>query len=255
MFTKVKRPAFAVLGIFALSLSASVVHAQKPEAAEESPTKLAQQVYDGLLEEYRNDRVGGVTQLDLLNNWSVRIIQAQVSETLLGDGQSVAEVGQKSIRDHLARMQKLERIVELRYKADLVTRTDLHAARYFRLQVNGFAQLIEGMQQFLKPREIEGDFDIRMPTVGKAKPLTAEPLSIVIAINEKGKLFVKGKELTLDQLEKQIQKLAKDDPQSAVSIRVHPDCIYANVVRVLSVCGKSGLSISFTNVEVKPEEN
>lgn len=255
MFTTVRRHTFAVIGTFALSLSPSVVHAQKPEAEEESPATLALQVYDGLLEGYRNGEAGGVTQLELLNNWSVRIMQAQVSETLLGDGQSVAEVGQKSIRDHLARMQKLERIVELRYKSDLVTRTDLLAARYFRLQVNGFEQLIEGMQQFLQPREIAGDFDIKMPTVDGPKPHAEIGPAIVIDIDAKGRVSVKGKELTLDQLEKQIRKITKDNPQSEVSIRAHPDCAYGNLVQVVSVCGKSGLSVSFTNVEDTSEEN
>lgn len=167
MFKKATRPAFAVIAIFALLLRPSVVLAEKPEPADESPSKTAQQVYD-----------------------------------------------------------------------------------------NGIEQIFNALRQLIRPVEVDGDFDIKMPTVAKAKPLAAKSPSIVIVVNEKGKVFVEGKELTIAQLNEQVKKVVKAKPGSAtVSIRAHPDCLYADLIRVLQACGKEVLSVSFTIADDKPEEN
>lgn len=247
MYTKVKRRAFGIIAVFAFSLSPSVVLAQKPESTKESPAELAQQVYATLLTEYRGGETG-VAQLELLNNWSIRILLADLISAELGNGLAAAEIAQQAMQRHFVRMGTLVEIVNKKVEAGLVSKSDLIAAKYFHRLNTSIEQMVKQIQQQLRPLEI------KLPEA-ESKPLLAKNTAIVIDIDATGKCSVKGKELTLDQLEKQFRKIAKDDPQSEVSIRAHPDCIYANVVRVLSVCGKSGLSISFTSVEFKSEDN
>jgi len=246
MFTKETGP-FALTVILAAAMTANCAQAQEREEANESPAKIAREVYDLLLAQYRSGEAGGSTQLDLLNNWSERVLMMEFTGSGLADGVPSEQAVKKAIRDHLTRMQELKQIVETKYKAQLAHRADLLAARFFCLEVSRVEQTIQAMQQIFQP--VEGDFDIKMPRIDESKLLEAKPPSVVIDIDARGKFSIEGKELTMETLEKQLQQVAKQNPRSAsASIRAHPDCLYGNVVEVINVCTKAGIqSISFSS--------
>ena len=241
MFKKATRPAFAVIAIFALLLRPSVVLAEKPEETDASSSKLAQQVYDSLLDEYRGGETG-LSQLELLNNWSIRVLLADLITAELGDGLAAAETAQQAMQSHFLRMRTLEGIVEKKFEAGEVRKTDLMAARHFHQLNTSIGQVVKKAQQQVQIPEI------KLPEAVQTRPLAAKPPAIVIDIDATGKFSVKGEELTIDELQKLLETFADDEPESATAyIRAHPKCRYGTVVSVIDACIKAGLSPTFAS--------
>lgn len=239
----------ALIAICAIAMCTQVAYAQKPEAEDEPAVKLAREIYELMLNQYQAGELSGPMHLELLNKWSQRILMAEFGQRAIADDLVNEDAVQKSIRDHLARMQKLERIVKTRFLSGSASKSDLLAARYFGLERNGIERTVNSMRQPLQ--RLEHGFDIKMPQDDKSKPLEAKGPSVVIDVDAQGKFSIEGKELTIEQLEKQLQKVARQAPRSAsANIRAHPDCLYGKVVEVVSVCTKSGItSVSFTSVK------
>lgn len=253
MFTQKTGP-FTLIVTLAAAATASYADAQKRESANESPAKIAREVYDLLISQYRSGESGGVTQLESLNNWSLKILHAEFSALTLEDGVPGAEDVQRSIRNHGTRMQELERIAEKKYISGSASKSELLAARYFRLEGKGIEPAIKAIQQMIQP--VEGDFDIKMPKVDEAKPLKEKAPSVVIDVDARGKITIEGKELTLEQLEHELKRIATEDPRSAKArIRAHPNGLHRNVMSACRVCAKVGIeSISLVIADDAEEE-
>lgn len=245
---------FVLIGISTITACTRANYAQEAEVEIKSPAKIARQVYDLLLTQYRDGETGGLTRLESLNNWSLRILHAEFGATTLGEGPPSGDDVQRSIRDHVSRMQGMEQVVEARYKADSASKAELLAARFYRLESNGMEPAIKAIQQLIQP--VEGDFEIKMPKVDESKPLKEVPPSVVIDIDARGKISIGGKEFARNQLGKELKKLGNKDPRTASAvIRAHPDCPYRDVVQAINVCTKSGIrSVSFTNINDAKED-
>lgn len=87
--------------------------------------------------------------------------------------------------------------------------------------------------------EAERQFDVQVPTVSSAQPLTAPPDQLVININREG-LIALGKEtMTIEQLTKALKAASDRYADQSVVIRGDGEGKYQLVADVLAACHKA----------------
>jgi biopolymer transport protein ExbD len=89
--------------------------------------------------------------------------------------------------------------------------------------------------------EDERQYDIAVPSVAAASPLTSQPDEIVVNVNRDGQVSVKTVVLTTAQLETQLTAAIQNFPGQAVVIRGAADGPYQHVMDVLSLCRRVGV--------------
>jgi len=89
--------------------------------------------------------------------------------------------------------------------------------------------------------ELEREFDINLPTVSDARPLTNPPDRIEINVFRDGRIKVSGVFLDLEQLKSQLEAAQQRYADQAVMIRADGRNVYQEVVDVLSVCEKANI--------------
>jgi len=223
------------LGI-ALVMLATTAHAQQvdaPEADSEPLTAVAEKTYALLLDEYRSGKSGGPLHLELLNNWSKRIVLAELAaktDPAAGAAERIKRAQQK----HRRRMATLEKIVRARSTAGLATLAEAAASRFFLLESD---QLQERLLEW-KLQAAERDFRIELPDPRKAVPLAPQPKELFIEILQDGTCRIAGKPLTLKELDGKLAAAAKEPERPKVLIRADARTTFDNVVRVMNLCQK-----------------
>jgi biopolymer transport protein ExbD len=91
--------------------------------------------------------------------------------------------------------------------------------------------------------EEERRLDIVLPTATSAVPMIGRPREIVIDIDGKGEIYLRGQETSLVELEKLLKASVTQNPtnQSAV-IRADRDTSFQPVVSVMDICNRTGIS-------------
>ena len=87
--------------------------------------------------------------------------------------------------------------------------------------------------------EAERQFDVQVPSVSAAKPLTAPPDQLVINISRDGRIALGNKSVTLDQLTRELNQARERFADQAVVIRGDGEGKYQLVADVLSACHKA----------------
>ena len=108
----IAKACFVVAALWpALVASVSVLGEEAGQApsAPTSQDEHAKLVYDLLVKEYRAGRTG-LERLELLHNWSLRILQAEIGDTR-ASGVNRVEIAEAALEDHVSRMRELERQV------------------------------------------------------------------------------------------------------------------------------------------------
>ena len=96
--------------------------------------------------------------------------------------------------------------------------------------------------------EMERQFDIQLPTVSDALPLTTLPDEITINVSDSGEVVVNGTSQNLEQLEAALVEAQSGYAAQAVVIRGEGKGPYQNVVDVLAVCRRAKISnVSLAN--------
>lgn len=90
--------------------------------------------------------------------------------------------------------------------------------------------------------EPEKQYDINLPTVTDARPLTGLPDEIVVNVKDDGSIFVKGKLVAAEQLESNLQQAAKRYADQIVRIRGDGQGPYQHVMSTLSLCQRAGIT-------------
>ncbi len=90
-------------------------------------------------------------------------------------------------------------------------------------------------------RRRETQYEIQLPVVSEAKPLTPLPDELVINIADNGAVFVGTNQLTLEQLETQVRSARERYAEQIVVIRGDGAGRYQNVMTVLNLCKRSGI--------------
>lgn len=90
--------------------------------------------------------------------------------------------------------------------------------------------------------EPEKQYEINLPTVTDARPLTGLPDEIIVNVKDDGTIFVKGKQIEADQLEANLKAAAKRYSDQIVRIRGDGEGPYQHVMSTLSLCQRAGIT-------------
>ena len=99
----------------------------------------------------------------------------------------------------------------------------------------------------------EEQFNVRVPEVSKAAPLTAKPQDISIAIRSPGKVEVGGKEYDLAGLTIVLKNAKSRYSEQGVLVRGDAKRSYQDVADVLAACEAAG--IENVRLPVRPRPN
>lgn len=90
--------------------------------------------------------------------------------------------------------------------------------------------------------EPEMQYDINLPTVTEARPLTALPDEIILNVTSAGIVIVKGEPKTLPEIEVDLKQAAKRYADQVVRIRGDGVGPYQHVMSVLQLCQNAGIT-------------
>ena len=103
--------------------------------------------------------------------------------------------------------------------------------------------------------QMERQYDIELPTVSVAQPLTDLPDEIVINVRRNGDIILKTQHLTIAELRSEMRKAKRNYADQSVVIRGEGSGEYQHIVNVLSVCHEENInSISLAH-RLQPEGN
>ncbi len=88
--------------------------------------------------------------------------------------------------------------------------------------------------------DAERQFEITLPTVADALPLTSLPDELVISIAQNGELLLAGQPIDQQALEERLQAAVERYRDQAVVIRGDGQGHYQNVMDVLAICHRAG---------------
>lgn len=94
--------------------------------------------------------------------------------------------------------------------------------------------------------EDESQYELELPTVSQAQPLTVLPDEIVVNVSRDGAIFVGGAEKSLAELEDLLKSAQERYADQTVVIRGDADGRYQNVMSVLNLCKR----IKITNLQL-----
>ena len=90
--------------------------------------------------------------------------------------------------------------------------------------------------------EQERLFDIQLPTVSNAQPLTSLPDEVIVNLREDGSVLLGTEEKTLEELETALTAARENYPDQAVLVRAQGSGPYQHVMDVLAVCNRAKIS-------------
>ncbi len=91
--------------------------------------------------------------------------------------------------------------------------------------------------------EMERQYDVKLPTVSDAQPLTSLPDEIIVNIREDGTIVVDQKDLTIDDLEALLLEAKRRYADQAVLVRGDADGRYQRIMEVLEICHRAKISL------------
>ena len=90
--------------------------------------------------------------------------------------------------------------------------------------------------------EEDRELDVVLPTASEAQPLTAEPKELFVGIDNEGRYFVDGKELTLEEVDAAIRRAAVNNPlNQSVIIRADKRVALDFPCQVMNLCNRHGI--------------
>lgn len=100
----------------------------------------------------------------------------------------------------------------------------------------------------------EGRFDIQLPTVSDVLSVVSLPDPATVSVTANGEIYLDGKALGLDDLEGQLSEMRQNYPGQAVLVRGDGTAAYQQVIDVLAVVKRAGISsVSLAN-RPRPKE-
>ncbi|QDV53862.1 ExbD/TolR family protein [Gimesia fumaroli] len=96
--------------------------------------------------------------------------------------------------------------------------------------------------------EMERQYDIKLPTVTDAKPLTNLPDDIIVNVQQNGDITLNGEKKNLEELESTLATAKENFPGQSVVIRGDSTGPYQNVMNILEICHRVKIrSVSLAN--------
>jgi len=104
-------------------------------------------------------------------------------------------------------------------------------------------------------RRRESKYEIQLPKVAEAQPLTALPDELTVNVTSDGKIYLGADEKTVDQLEQELTAAQQRYANQVVVIRGDGEGLYQPIMTVLNVCHRARITqIQLAN-QVKREGN
>lgn len=89
--------------------------------------------------------------------------------------------------------------------------------------------------------DMERQFDINLPTVSAAQPLTRPPDEIIVNVYPDGRIIVGQQTLNLTELETHLREAHGRYAEQAVLVRGDGRGVYQHVMDVLAACHQAGI--------------
>ncbi len=97
--------------------------------------------------------------------------------------------------------------------------------------------------------QLESELNISVPKASESVNSVRSPGEIIINITKDGKVIVNQKELTANQLQDMLKRLASLFPDQSVIIRADENTYHKYVIRVLDACAAADIwNISFSTM-------
>lgn len=91
--------------------------------------------------------------------------------------------------------------------------------------------------------EEERELDLNLPSVSEALPATAQPLELIINIDQDGRYFIDGAYRQIEQVEQILRRAQANNPTSqTVVIRADKSADWERVAVAIGLCKKVGIS-------------
>ena len=90
--------------------------------------------------------------------------------------------------------------------------------------------------------QMERQYDIELPTVSVAPPLTSLPDEIVINVRRNGEIIVNARPLTNGELRRVLRDAKRNYADQAVVIRGEGNGEYQYIINVLSICHEENIN-------------
>ena len=90
--------------------------------------------------------------------------------------------------------------------------------------------------------EAERQYEIELPTVTEARPLTGTPDELVVNVAEDGQVFLGDVPVTDEQLRTELVAAKARYSDQAVVIRGDRDLMYQKVMTLLNICQRAGIN-------------
>lgn len=94
--------------------------------------------------------------------------------------------------------------------------------------------------------EAERQYDISLPTVTEARPLTGAPDELVVNVAGTGDVYLGDTKVTIEKLQQKLEEARKRYAGQAVVIRGDRELAYQTVMTLLNTCQKAGV----TNIQL-----
>jgi len=90
-------------------------------------------------------------------------------------------------------------------------------------------------------KQAEREMQIALPHAAAAAPITMALREFIVNVDEQGKLFVVGRQVTPDELQQMVHDLVAANPAQKVTVRGDRNTAYANIVTALDICKNAGI--------------
>jgi biopolymer transport protein ExbD len=90
-------------------------------------------------------------------------------------------------------------------------------------------------------KQAEREMQIALPHAAAATPISIAMREFVINVDEQGRIFLVGRQVTGEELDKLVRDAVAANPEQKVTVRGDRNTAYSNVVTVLDICKNAGI--------------
>ncbi len=105
--------------------------------------------------------------------------------------------------------------------------------------IDGFFILIIFLMVTMSFNEIERDLSVTLPSTDTSLSSTAHPL--IINVRKDGTYLLADKQMNLQNIQAELVKILKDNPNQKILIRGDQMALHGNVAAAIAICKKSGI--------------
>ncbi len=90
-------------------------------------------------------------------------------------------------------------------------------------------------------KQAEREMQIALPHAAAATPISIAMREFVINVDDEGRIFLVGRQVTGEELDKLVRDAVAANPEQKVTVRGDRNTAYSNVVTVLDICKNAGI--------------